>query len=109
MEFHETRMLEAADRGPASIINEPGPDLADYPFNTVPNKCDQLYRAMEFHETRMLEAADRGDPKRFDCLTPIIADADAGHGGNHAMMRLTKLFIEAGAAGIHVEDQDQSP
>eukprot|EP00493_Phyllostaurus_siculus_P001351 UN01359 len=63
---------------------------------------------MEFHETRMLEAADRGDPKPFDCLTPIIADADAGHGGNHAMMRLTKLFIEAGAAGIHVEDQDQS-
>lgn len=92
----------------ASIINEPGPDLADYPFNTVPNKCDQLYRAMEFHETRLLEAAERGDPKRFDCLTPIIADADAGHGGNHAMMRLTKLFIEAGAAGIHVEDQDQS-
>lgn len=92
----------------ASIINEPGPDLADYPYNTVPNKCDQLYRAMEFHETRMLEAAERGDPKTFDCLTPIIADADAGHGGNHAMMRLTKLFIEAGAAGIHIEDQDQS-
>lgn len=28
--------------------------------------------------------------------------------GNHAIMRLTKLFIEAGAAGIHMEDQNQS-
>eukprot|EP00494_Astrolonche_serrata_P029098 UN29365 len=41
-------------------------------------------------------------------MKPIIADADCGHGGNHAVMRLTKLFIEAGVAGIHMEDQNQS-
>lgn len=35
---------------------------------------------------------------------PIIADADTGHGGTTACMKLVKLFIEAGAAGIHLED-----
>lgn len=93
----------------ASIINEPGPDLADYPYNTVPNKVDQLYRAQEFHEAKECERAMRtGKPKAVDFMRPIIADADAGHGGVHAMMRVTKLFIEAGASGIHIEDQNQS-
>ena len=40
-----------------------------------------------------------------DFLRPIIADADTGHGGLTAVMKLTKLFIERGAAGIHIEDQ----
>lgn len=40
-----------------------------------------------------------------DFLRPIIADADTGHGGLTAVMKLTKLFIEKGAAGIHIEDQ----
>ena len=40
-----------------------------------------------------------------DYLRPIIADGDTGHGGITAVMKLTKLLIEAGAAGIHLEDQ----
>jgi isocitrate lyase len=40
-----------------------------------------------------------------DFMRPIIADADTGHGGLTAVMKLTKMFIEAGAAGIHFEDQ----
>lgn len=35
----------------------------------------------------------------------MIADGDTGHGGLSAVMKLTKLFVEAGAAGIHLEDQ----
>ena len=42
---------------------------------------------------------------KTDFLRPIIADADTGHGGLTAIMKLTKLFIENGAAGIHIEDQ----
>mmetsp|Transcript_4962 Transcript_4962/g.7558 ORF Transcript_4962/g.7558 Transcript_4962/m.7558 type:complete len:420 (+) Transcript_4962:169-1428(+) len=42
---------------------------------------------------------------RVDYLTPIVADGDTGHGGLSAVMKLTKLFIEAGAAGVHFEDQ----
>jgi len=40
-----------------------------------------------------------------DYMTPIIADADAGFGGVTSVMKLTKSFIEAGVAGIHIEDQ----
>lgn len=43
--------------------------------------------------------------KRVDYLTPIIADADAGFGGTTSVMKLVKMFVEAGAAGIHIEDQ----
>jgi isocitrate lyase len=40
-----------------------------------------------------------------DYLRPIVADGDTGHGGLTAVMKLTKMFIEMGAAGIHFEDQ----
>lgn len=49
--------------------------------------------------------ADRPRVANIDYLRPIIADADTGHGGLTAVMKLTKLFVERGAAGIHIEDQ----
>merc|ERR1719420_2227389 len=39
----------------ASTSNEPGPDVADYPYDTVPNKVDQLFRAQLFHDRRQWE------------------------------------------------------
>merc|ERR1719384_1054992 len=36
----------------ASTTNEPGPDFADYPANTVPNKVDQLFKAQLFHDRK---------------------------------------------------------
>jgi len=92
----------------ASTSNEPGPDFADYPMDTVPKKVDQLFKALQFHERRGWEEAVRaGTHKedRPDFLTPIVADGDTGHGGLTAVMKLTKMMIEAGAAGIHFEDQ----
>jgi isocitrate lyase len=95
----------------ASTSNEPGPDLADYPMDTVPNKVDQLYRAQCFHDRRQKEersrmsAEDRMAKKPVDYFTPIIADGDTGHGGTTAVMKLMKMFIDAGAAGVHFEDQ----
>lgn len=95
----------------ASTSNEPGPDLADYPYDTVPNKVDQLFRAQLFHDRKQREArrsmtaSERASTPAVDFLRPIIADADTGHGGLTAVMRLTKMFVEAGAAGIHFEDQ----
>merc|ERR1719445_2985758 len=41
----------------------------------------------------------------IDYMNPIVADADTGHGGLTATMKLAKMFIERGAAGIHIEDQ----
>jgi len=92
----------------ASTSNEPGPDFADYPMDTVPNKVEQLAKALQFHERRVWQAAVSAgttEQPRPDFLTPIIADGDTGHGGLTAVMKLTKMFIEAGAAGIHFEDQ----
>ncbi|KAF8587552.1 isocitrate lyase [Ramaria rubella] len=93
----------------ASSTNEPGPDLADYPSNTVPNKVHHLFTAQLFHD-RKQRSARLSDPSAassppIDYLRPIIADADTGHGGLSAVLKLTKMFVEAGAAAIHVEDQ----
>jgi isocitrate lyase len=90
----------------ASTSNEPGPDFADYPMTTVPNKVDQLFRALQHHDRRVWEESCRDSTvDQPDFMTPIIADGDTGHGGLTAVMKLTKMFIEAGAAGIHFEDQ----
>jgi len=67
--------------------------------------------AQLFHDRKQLEErintprAERAKLANIDYLRPIIADADTGHGGLTAVMKLTKLFIEKGAAGIHIEDQ----
>merc|ERR1719284_2065174 len=95
----------------ASTSNEPGPDVADYPYDTVPNKVDQLFKAQLFHDRKQYEERRRMSPEErakstpVDYFNPIIADADTGHGGLTATMKLTKMFIENGAAGIHIEDQ----
>eukprot|EP00591_Stephanopyxis_turris_P002051 CAMPEP_0195524196 /NCGR_PEP_ID=MMETSP0794_2-20130614/23875_1 /TAXON_ID=515487 /ORGANISM="Stephanopyxis turris, Strain CCMP 815" /LENGTH=463 /DNA_ID=CAMNT_0040654371 /DNA_START=465 /DNA_END=1856 /DNA_ORIENTATION=+ len=95
----------------ASSTNEPGPDFADYPMNTVPNKVDQLARAQRHHDRRQryerASAVLNGDEvgRYVDYMVPIVADGDTGHGGLSAVMKLVKLFVEAGAAGIHFEDQ----
>ena len=80
----------------ASTSNEPGPDFADYPMDTVPNKVDQLFRALQFHERRTWQAAvqaGKEDEPRPDFLTPIVADGDTGHGGLTAVMKLTLSLI----------------
>ena len=88
----------------ASTSNEPGPDLADYPMDTVPIKVEQLTKALRFHDRKQWQA-NGGKQGPIDFHTPIISDADTGHGGLTAVMRLTKMYIEAGAAGLHFEDQ----
>lgn len=95
----------------ASTSNEPSPDLADYPMDTVPNKVQHLFYAQLFHDrVQHRERFSVSEEKRakmpyIDFMRPIIADADTGHGGTTAIFKLTKLFIESGAAGIHIEDQ----
>jgi len=48
---------------------------------------------------------EREESPWVDFFRPIIADGDTGHGGLTAVMKLTKMFIEKGAAGVHFEDQ----
>ena len=66
----------------------------------------QLFHDRKQREERITTPKQkRRNVANTDFLRPIIADADTGHGGLTAVMKLTKLFIEKGAAGIHVEDQ----
>ena len=79
--------------------------------DTVPKQVQRLFTAQLFHDRKQREErittpkANRASVANTDFLRPIIADADTGHGGLTAIMKLTKLFIESGAAGIHIEDQ----
>jgi len=67
--------------------------------------------AQQFHDRKQRENRSRlpssslSSTPYIDYFRPIIADADTGHGGLTAVMKLTKLFVEKGAAGIHIEDQ----
>ena len=72
---------------------------------------EQLFMAQLFHDRKQRESrsnltpAQRASTPAIDYLRPIVADADTGHGGLTAVMKLTKMFVEKGAAGIHIEDQ----
>lgn len=66
----------------------------------------QLFHDRKQREERLTTPKEARDKvANTDFLRPIVADADTGHGGLTAIMKLTKMFIEKGAAGIHIEDQ----
>lgn len=66
----------------------------------------QLFHDRKQRQERLsAPKSQRASLANIDYLRPIIADADTGHGGLTAVMKLTKLFVEKGAAGIHIEDQ----
>ena len=86
-------------------------NLAHGMQTTVPDKVQHLFMAQLFHDRKQREErittpkAHRNHVANTDFLRPMIADADTGHGGLTAIMKLTKMFVEKGAAGIHIEDQ----
>ncbi|KAK4057833.1 mitochondrial 2-methylisocitrate lyase [Microbotryomycetes sp. JL221] len=85
--------------------NETGPDLADYPYTTVPNQVHRLRKAQELHDRKMWDERRNGNGPWIDYLRPIVADGDTGHGGLSSVMKLAKAFGESGVAAVHFEDQ----
>ncbi|KAK0257699.1 mitochondrial 2-methylisocitrate lyase [Friedmanniomyces endolithicus] len=91
--------------------NEVSPDFGDYPYNTVPNQVQRLFKAQQLHDRkhfdprRSMNADQRSKAPYVDYLRPIVADGDTGHGGLSAVLKLAKLFAENGAAAVHFEDQ----
>ncbi|CAH7676500.1 isocitrate lyase [Phakopsora pachyrhizi] len=84
-----------------------GPDLADYPYHTVPTAVERLTKAQKLHDLKNWDAQayEPGLNRDVDYLKPIVADGDNGHGGISTVMKLAKAFGEAGVAGVHIEDQ----
>ncbi|OJJ85169.1 methylisocitrate lyase ICL2 [Aspergillus glaucus CBS 516.65] len=94
-----------------TTTNEVSPDFGDYPYNTVPNQVQRLFKAQQMHDRKQFDSRRKLNPEQrkstayVDYLRPIVADGDTGHGGLTAVMKLAKLFAENGAAGVHFEDQ----
>ena len=87
--------------GDANLSGEMYPDQSLYPANSVPSVVKKINNALLRRD--QIEYLD-GEPQR-DWMVPIVADAEAGFGGNLNAFELMKQMIEAGAAGVHWEDQ----
>ena len=85
----------------ANLAGEMYPDQSLYPANSVPQVVKRinntLLRADQLHHAEGKDGTD--------WLVPIVADAEAGFGGVLNAFELMKAMIEAGAAGVHFEDQ----
>ncbi|CAL8574957.1 mitochondrial 2-methylisocitrate lyase [Xanthoria parietina] len=94
-----------------TTTNEVSADFGDYPYNTVPNQVERLFKAQQYHDCkhrdarRKMTASEREKTSYIDYMRPIIADGDTGHGGLGTVRKLAKLFAENGAAAVHFEDQ----
>ena len=87
--------------GDANLAEQVYPDQSLYPANSAPALVrrinNALRRADQIHWTE--------NDDSIDWFVPIVADGEAGFGGALNVYELTKSFIEAGAAGVHFEDQ----
>ncbi len=87
--------------GDANVAGEMYPDQSLYPVNSVPEVVRKINRTLM--RADQIHHAEGDDA--IDWLQPIVADAEAGFGGVLNAFELMKSMIEAGAAGVHFEDQ----
>jgi isocitrate/methylisocitrate lyase len=86
----------------ANLGGEMYPDQSLYPANSVPMVVQKINNAL--HRRDQIQSVN-GVEDKIDYLVPIVADAEAGFGGNLNAFNLMKGMIAAGAAGVHFEDQ----
>ena len=87
--------------GDANLCGQMYPDQSLYPVNSVP----ALVRAINNAFLRADQIQHASGRNGTHWLAPIVADAEAGFGGNLNAFELMKAMIEAGAAAVHYEDQ----
>ncbi|GHE27777.1 isocitrate lyase [Vulcaniibacterium thermophilum] len=85
----------------ANLAGEMYPDQSLYPVNSVPQVVKRINNTL-LRADQIQHAEGGGE---VDFLQPIVADAEAGFGGVLNAFELMKAMIEAGAAGVHFEDQ----
>jgi isocitrate lyase len=92
--------------GDANIAGEMYPDQSLYPANSVPQVVRRINNALtRCDQIQWMEGRNPEDDDYLDYFAPIVADAEAGFGGVLNAFELMKAMIEAGAAGVHFEDQ----
>lgn len=89
----------AADSNTASAMY---PDQSLYPANAGPELCKRINKTLQ--RADQIEHSE-GKKSVDNWFAPIVADAEAGFGGPLNAFELMKAYIEAGAAGVHFEDQ----
>jgi isocitrate lyase len=87
--------------GDANTSGEMYPDQSLYPVDSVPRMVERINNAL----LRTDQIYHVEGKSGVDWMAPIIADAEAGFGGNLNAFELTKALIKAGAAAVHFEDQ----
>lgn len=87
--------------GDANLSEQVYPDQSLYPANSAPSLVRRINNALR----RADQIAWAEGDSSVDYFAPIVADGEAGFGGALNVFELTKSFIEAGAAGVHFEDQ----
>ena len=85
----------------ANLAGQMYPDQSLYPANSVPSVVRRINQALQ-RADQIQTAEGKGDTYWY---APIVADAEAGFGGPLNVFELMKAMIEAGAAGVHFEDQ----
>src|SRR5881227_1169059 len=85
----------------ANLSGQMYPDQSLYPSTSVPHVVRRINQALQ-RADQIHVAEGRNE---IDWFAPIVADAEAGFGGPLNVFELTKAMIEAGAAGVHFEDQ----
>ncbi len=85
----------------ANLAGQMFPDQSLYPANSVPAVVAKINNAL----LRADQIQSVKGEAKHDFLVPIVADAEAGFGGNLNAFELMKEMIKAGAAGVHFEDQ----
>jgi isocitrate lyase len=92
--------------GDANLAGEMYPDQSLYPANSVPMVVRRINNTFtRADQIQWSEGRNPTDPGYVDYFAPIVADAEAGFGGVLNAFELMKSMIEAGAAGVHFEDQ----
>ncbi len=86
----------------ANVAGQTYPDQSLYPANSAPALVRRLNQAL-LRADQIEHAEDNGATRHW--LAPIVADAEAGFGGPLNAFELMRAMIEAGAAGVHFEDQ----
>ena len=89
--------------GDANLSGEIYPDQSLYPVNSVPSVVERINNALR--RADQIEWTENNGETTREWMAPIVADAEAGFGGALNVFELTKSMIEAGAAGVHLEDQ----
>lgn len=88
----------------ANLAGQMYPDQSLYPVNSVPDVVKRINQALQ--RADQIHHAE-GD-NSIDWFAPIIADGEAGFGGQLNVFELTKAMIESGASAVHFEDQMSS-